>query len=42
MYECFVFMYVCVLGALRGQKNAVDPLELELPTFVSYHMVVGN
>lgn len=33
MYGCFAIMYVyvaCVYGALRSQKRALEPLEMEL------------
>lgn len=29
-------------GTLRGQKLALDPLELELQVIISYHVGTGN
>lgn len=29
MYECFAYLYVCILDAFKGQKET-NPLELEL------------
>ena len=33
---------MCVPGASRNQKNALDALELEVQMVVSYHMCAGN
>lgn len=41
----FVCMYDCVLCACTaqaGQKGAMDPLELELQTSMSYHVTAVN
>lgn len=32
----------CAPGALRGQKGALDPLELELQTIMGCYMGTGN
>ena len=37
---CLCTMYV--LGALRGQRRMVDPLELELQMVMSLQVNVGN
>ena len=47
VYECFAYVYVfvpCVHmpGALRDQKRALGPLELELQMIVSHHLGAGN
>lgn len=33
---------ICVPGVFRGQRRAMDPLELGLHTFVSRHLSAGN
>jgi hypothetical protein len=35
-------MYICVPGAHRGQKLALDPLEQELQIVMSYQVGAGN
>lgn len=46
MYECFASMHICVLctllSILRGQKRALDTLELELQMAVSHYVGAGN
>lgn len=32
----------CMPGAFKSQKGALDPLELELQTVVSYHVGAWN
>lgn len=33
---------MCVPGAYRGQKRALDPLQLMLQIVVSHHVGIGN
>lgn len=45
MCECFACMFICttcVPGAHGGRKKASDPLEMELQTIVSHHVVLGT
>lgn len=45
MYGVWVFCLhvgLCILGANKGQKGALDSLELELQMFVSYQRDAGN
>lgn len=39
LYACLCTM--CMLGAHRGQKRILDPLELELQTVLSSHVDTG-
>ena len=44
MYECIICTYVSasmLCNALRGQKQVLDSLELELQTLVSCHVNAG-
>lgn len=45
-YEYFAYMYACIYamcmtGALRGQKKALNPLKLESRTLMSCHVGPG-
>lgn len=44
LYMCgySVCAFTCKAGAYRGKKAALDPLELELATVVSYLVGSGN
>jgi hypothetical protein len=43
VYKCFVCVYnMCLPDVLRGQKRALDSLELEFRIMVSHYMGVGN
>lgn len=35
-------LHMCMLGAYRGQKRALNPAELELLMLVSHYMGAGN
>lgn len=38
--ECDI--YSCVMCAYRGQKNVLDPLELEIQVVVNHHVSPGD
>lgn len=45
VYGCFTVTYVCAPCAClvkRGQKRALDPMEVELEMVVGCHVVPGN
>lgn len=42
MYNSFACIYVCMPGALGGQKTVSEPLELELQVVVSHHVGARN
>jgi hypothetical protein len=42
MYHLHVYLHTMSAGTLEGQKTKLDPLELELQTVVSCHVVLGT
>lgn len=38
--ECDI--YSCVMCAYRGQKNVLDPLEVEIQVVVNHHVLPGD
>jgi hypothetical protein len=41
-FICLHVCAACVCSTYRGQKRALDPLELELQMVVSHHVCAGN